>query len=322
MKALPIRIRNAVLNKDLQVRARRDKFPVLIFIVNIILSIVVTVILLSINSSIFGYGSVPNSLMTGFFIGCIIYSSALICLVVPPVSANTISGEREHQTLDVLLTTSMSPFEIVFGKYMTSIIYMALFLLSTLPALCIACIYGGINLLQIVAVLISVIIMAMYFAAFGVYFSAAVKKSSSATVLTFLIIGISLFGTITIVALIYVAVSAHNSMLYVTPTQNPHYWSADPFMFLLYLNPMCTVFDAVGRIVGFPVDTPPITGMDYIMKNVASSFPQSNILVRFWTPLSCAVQLFISGLMLKASANKLDPFRIRDKKRKWKKKRS
>lgn len=37
MKALPIRIRNAVLNKDLQVRARRDKFPVLIFIVNLIL---------------------------------------------------------------------------------------------------------------------------------------------------------------------------------------------------------------------------------------------------------------------------------------------
>ena len=60
---------------------------------------------------------------------------ALITLTVPALTAGSISGERERQTLDLLLVTKMSSFSIVMGKLLASLAFILLLIVGTLPVL-------------------------------------------------------------------------------------------------------------------------------------------------------------------------------------------
>src|SRR5436309_15685121 len=46
---------------------------------------------------------------------------ALVCLFAPGVSAGAISGERERQTLDVLMVSGISSLSLIWGKMIASI---------------------------------------------------------------------------------------------------------------------------------------------------------------------------------------------------------
>ncbi len=319
-------LKNAVLVKDMQVRAKRSNLPALLFIVNMVLSLVATIIMIVINARLVTYSNNSNDHLPWFFIGCIIAESALICLVIPIISSTTIASEREHQTLDVLLTTSMSPFDIVLGKYLSCIAYVAIMLLSTVPALSIASIYGSINFFQMFSILLVMMVMAMFLAAFGVHYSVSLKKSNHAVVMSFVMTGVLLGSTIILVMIAYGIINAIETSfeLKYGYTGTP-YVTPDPSIFLLYVNPMCTIFDAVGRIVGFKfVDdyslhtTMSITGMKTVIAEVCPHLSLDNIFVRFWTLFSCITQLVLSWLLLKSAARRLDPSRAKIRHRRTK----
>lgn len=311
-----ISLKNAVLYKDMMVRAKRSNMTVLIFVINLILCIVASIVLIAINAQLSSFSAVSTIILPWFFIGVMIYESLVVCLVIPPATSSAISGERERQTLDVLLTTNMSTLDIVLGKYLSCLVYVGLLLLSTLPMLAIVFIYGSINFIQILAVYGSLMVVAMFLASFGIFCSTVVKKSSSATILSFLIFFFLIFGTIILVLLIFLFVELRNSALYtqihVNLTAVEH--KADISMFLLYLNPAATVFDTIGRIIGYNFDPDTVGGMNYIIGEV-TSYSQSNIFVRFWSIISIVIQLVVSWLMLLASARVLDPSTRRKVKR-------
>ena len=45
----------------------------------------------------------------------------LLMFIVPAVTASSISGERERQTLELMLTTQMTAFQVVIGKLMSAL---------------------------------------------------------------------------------------------------------------------------------------------------------------------------------------------------------
>lgn len=304
-----INFKNAVLYKDMMVRAKRSNMSILMFILNLLLSIVAVIIVLSLNLSLSSFQSPSGAILPWFFISVIIFESAMICLVVPPASAGSISGEREHQTLDVLLTTNMTPLEIILGKYFSCLIYIGLLLLSTLPMVSIVFIYGSISFIQILALYGTLAIVAMYLASFGIYFSTICKKSSTATILSYLAIWVLIFGTISITAIGSVIVmirnDAMNYEIYTLHTARA--WSRDPFFFLLYLNPAATVVDVVGRLIGFDFGSDVFGGMDYILYNLGDNIQKTNFFIKFWTPISIILQLAVTFSVLTAAARILDP---------------
>ena len=119
---------NAVLFKDMQQQVKKARMSVIIFVVNIILFIVAAVTLLAISSNYLSHSAIDNRVLINLFLGLICTESVLIGIMVPSFTAGTISGERERQTMDVLLTTKMTPWEIVKGKYWSSIMQMLLLL--------------------------------------------------------------------------------------------------------------------------------------------------------------------------------------------------
>ncbi|MBP3647346.1 MAG: ABC transporter permease subunit, partial [Clostridia bacterium] len=76
---------------------------------------------------------------------------ALIVLVAPAMTASSIAGERERQTLELLLVTNTGSMRIVFGKLMESFAFLALLIVSSLPVMCLTMLLGGVTLFHILS---------------------------------------------------------------------------------------------------------------------------------------------------------------------------
>lgn len=305
---------NAVLYKDMQLQVKKAKTSVIIFVINLILFIIAAVVMLAISANYTSHSAIDNRVLISLFIGLIGTEAVLIGLMVPSFTAGAISGERERQTIDVLLTTKMTPWEIVKGKYWSSIMQMLLLIVSGLPIFALVFIYGGISFGQVLLVIVSVITSLMFLASIGVYFSAVMKKTSSATILTFIVMFLYLFGTIFFVFIAFAIVMYYNDYCYYTlqsiPTYN--YYNIGPLAFVLYLNPMATVFEVLVRSLGVEIDYTQISGMGTLLKELEIiPYSESNIFLRFWGIISIAVQMGVTYLHLRLAARALDPLKTR-----------
>lgn len=110
----------------------------------------------------------------------------MILLIVPALTAGAIAGEREKQTLDILLSTKVTPFHIVTGKLAASISMTILLAVSSMPVLAIVFSIGGITLVDLFTFLILLVVTAFYIGSFGIFFSVRCRKTTVATVGSYL----------------------------------------------------------------------------------------------------------------------------------------
>lgn len=191
---------NPVLRRELQTKLRTWKAPTLLIIY---LSVLFAFggLLLSINEfGSYTRGFDPRnalevySLLAGFQLG-------LIILLVPALTAGTISGERERQTLDLLLITKISPFSIIMGKLMASISQIVLLILASVPIFSIIFVFGGVSISNIIILFLFFIATAIMVGSVGIFCSTYFKKTTTSTVISYLFI-----LTLTIATLIAFAV--------------------------------------------------------------------------------------------------------------------
>ncbi|MBM6829448.1 ABC transporter permease [Anaerotignum lactatifermentans] len=124
----------------------------------------------------------------------------LVMLATPAIAAGSISGERERQTLDLLLVTKMTPLSIVWGKMMSSLIYVLLLVVATVPVFGVAFYYGSISLGSILLMLLFILVMSLALSAVSVFLSCIFRKTVISIVLMYLIIGVLCFGTLILLA--------------------------------------------------------------------------------------------------------------------------
>lgn len=129
----------------------------------------------------------------------------LVLLTAPPVAAGSISGERERQTLDLLLVTKMSHFSIVIGKLASSLMYIMLLVVATLPVFAIAFYFGAVSVAQVAEVFAFVLVTACMVGSISVFFSCLFKRTIVSIVLMYLVIGFLCFGTLTMLAFYYMS---------------------------------------------------------------------------------------------------------------------
>ena len=120
----------------------------------------------------------------------------LIVLVAPAMTAGSISGERERQTLELLLVTNTGSLRIVLGKLMESFGFLSLVVLSGLPMTCIVLASGGLGLGHALFSLAFLLVCAFAAAAVGLFSSALFKKTVAATVTAYLMIFAIGIGTL------------------------------------------------------------------------------------------------------------------------------
>jgi ABC-2 type transport system permease protein len=119
----------------------------------------------------------------------------LIAFVAPGLTAGTISGERERQTLNILLTTHVSPLKIVLSKLVSSLSFMSLLVFSTLPVYALIFLFGGVSPGQVLGVFGFYLMAMILFGSVGVFCSAWFKRTGVSTVTAYMLTFFLLGGT-------------------------------------------------------------------------------------------------------------------------------
>ncbi len=134
---------------------------------------------------------------------------ALISFVTPGIAAGVISGERERQTLPVLLTTPLSPVSIIFTKWVTSISFLTLLIIMTLPLYSIVFLFGGVVPSQVLAVFGLQFIALGAIASISIFWSTWVQRTGWSTVLSYATVALIFLGC-TVAGYLFDNVAVHN----------------------------------------------------------------------------------------------------------------
>lgn len=241
---------NPVLLKELKLRFRFFKS-----IVGILFYLITLIVFVFAYLSIVEVGSVNGYIRPSeSFILFLILSVAQILLVLfitPGLTAGAISSEREKQTLNMLLTTTQTSWQIILGKLTSSIAYLGLMLLASLPIYSIVFLFGGVGPLQIVLATFLFFLTMVAIGSTGIMISTLVRKTIAAMITTysvsiFLILFTTIFFTI---SLMLFSVSAS-----VTDIVNPIAY------FFIALNPIAAVLSILSPEVSLAISE--TTGID------------------------------------------------------------
>ena len=158
---------------------------------------------LLIMGQLFRSGASINGLRTG--VTCyqilIIVQFILIILVAPAMTSGAIAGERERQTLELLLVTNTRSFRIVWGKAMESFAMLALLIVCGFPVMCMTMIAGAVTILQILAGELFLLAMAFAAVCVGVLSSALARSTVGSSILSYVILlSIGLLTTLPLLA--------------------------------------------------------------------------------------------------------------------------
>ena len=125
-----------------------------------------------------------------------IFQLILICFIAPGFTAGQISLEREKQTLDLLVSTPMRPGAIVLGKLLAALAFVVLMIVAAVPITAIVLMYGGASVDDIVRQQLVLLATAVALGAIGLFFSALLKRTQAATVLSYITMLALTVGTV------------------------------------------------------------------------------------------------------------------------------
>lgn len=127
--------------------------------------------------------------LQGFYWVIILTLSTLIALIVPALTANAITLERERRTLDLLVATPLTARELLTGKLVGSMALVLLLLALTLPISAISLLLGGTTLAEMVETYAMVALSAMVLSALALFTSAYARNSTLAVFWSYLRVG-------------------------------------------------------------------------------------------------------------------------------------
>ena len=133
--------------------------------------------------------------LEGFYYFIFLTLAALITLIAPALTAGSVIGERQRQSLDLLITTPLTAGELLLGKLLSSIAFLGLLLGLSLPASALCVLLGGATLGDVFRIYALLAIDGIVLAGIGLYFSCTSRTSLLALVWTYATVTAVLVGT-------------------------------------------------------------------------------------------------------------------------------
>jgi ABC-2 type transport system permease protein len=111
---------------------------------------------------------------------------ASVALVVPGLVGPAVSGERERQTLELLLVTPLRPARIVVGKLFAALAFAALLVLACVPLFSVSFLLGGVPASLVAESVAFIFLAALTLGSVAMLASVALRRPSSSTVVSYL----------------------------------------------------------------------------------------------------------------------------------------
>lgn len=289
---------NPIFKKEQKVRARSPKLMLLIVGYNlglVLLMVIAHVSIYGTNQQLERMARYQDTLMLYILIG--VFQFVLILLIVPAFTAGTITGEKERQTFDVLITTSRKPLEIIIGKLGSSVSTILLLIISSLPILAIVFSVGGVSIIDILFYVILCSFEAMFVGSIGVFFSSVSKNTTKSIVSSFVTILLLVIGTAIVLGILYLLVSKQinyngsgaEATGIVTDLKNT--------VLILLINPLVTVIALLMEQ----------TGNGILFEQYINQVGSCNTMIlEHWIVISVVIQMIIAVVMIYLSTKNID----------------
>ena len=290
---------NPVLRNESKISVRSIKFTLMIFAYIAVLSVAVMIYYSSVNEAIFSNGLYLESSKL-FYVVMALGQAILLLFIVPALSSTAICSEREKQTLDILLSSKLTPFQIIIGKVSASSLRVIILIISTMPLYAMGAIIGVVKISNILSLIVFFIVNTIFVSSIGVFVSTYIKTSKVSTALSYALVLFIYIGIIVITWAILMITVYKMSMSGNTLTTVP---KASP---IVYLSPVVGFVSLLLNQVGLGIE-------------FSSMFSEFGISMHS-EYISIVVQLVLSGLFIYLASVKLNPLnkRIRFKSKKVK----
>ncbi|HEY1016846.1 MAG TPA: ABC transporter permease subunit [Herpetosiphonaceae bacterium] len=126
-----------------------------------------------------------NRSSLGTMIYVVVFGLALLQLtfLTPAMNASALGGERDRQTIDLLLVAPIKPWMLVVGKLAAPCLFLLLLSLATVPLAGIAFLIGGIELRDLLVGLLLLVLTTLSYGSIGIWAAASARSSRSSTML-------------------------------------------------------------------------------------------------------------------------------------------
>jgi ABC-2 type transport system permease protein len=166
-----------------------------------------------------------------------IFQLILVCFIAPAFTAGQISLEREKQTLDLLVSTPLRPTAIVLGKLAAALAFVVLMIVAALPIVAIVLMYGGATVEDLVRQQVVLLATALLLGAIGLFYSALLKRTQAATVLTYITMLALTLGTTLLFVFLWATIANADQQNFGRQRVPPEQ--------ILYLNPGVAMLDVI-----------------------------------------------------------------------------
>ncbi len=201
MRSLPRILPRAIMAKDLRLRTRGWRWAGVATLYVAILGAIAVAFLLQKYSVTAGDSGTSAPALAGvrLFQILAIFQLFLIAFVTPATVAGAISGERQHQTWDLLMASRAPTRDIIWGKLLAGVAFNLVLIGASLPVFSLVFLFGGIGLPDLVPAFVVFVMTVLLLGAISLAVSALTARLSvsfmvSMLIALFLIVGLSLLA--------------------------------------------------------------------------------------------------------------------------------
>lgn len=288
---------NPVYGKEIKLKVRSVRFAVTIFLFDLMLGIIaITGFEVMFNMHLNPY--VDYSGAAKVFYILISMEIVAVMFLIPAFTAGSIAGEREKQTLDILLTTVLTPEKIVMGKLLSSVSMVLLLVVSSLPIISIVFTIGGVNMNDLIQFMFAILVISFFVGSMGMLASTGLKKTVPAMVCSMIEVMIVCVGTVIVVGVTYIIAKLYyyNCMGAVGKMPN-----VSGVCMILLVNPVFTVVQMTIK------QCESVSAISKLAEMLNGSMPV--VIDNNWFKISMVSQIVITVILLKLSAFFLKPIK-------------
>ncbi len=282
---------NPIYHQESKASARSFKLPMIVLLFNCVLAVVALLDMYSMITQVRLTAEIQYSSFLGLYVFVAAVEFVLLLFIIPGLTGGSISGERERQTLDLMLTTRLTAADIVFGKLAAGLSTVFLLIVSSFPILSLVFIYGGVTMPDVGLLLLCYVVTAVLVGSVGIFCSAALKRSTVATAAAYAVVLVLVAGTIMVS---YLA-EGFEEITTLAGSSGP-VWP----LYLLLCNPavmfQSVLTGQVGNEEGMALLTP-----------LVGRIRELDLLDGRWWECSMLVQIAMSGAFLWAAVRQVTP---------------
>jgi len=130
------------------------------------------------------------------FTGLALAIQGLTFFLAPAVTLDAVSKEYEGRSFEMLQLSSISQLHVLLGKFVMALALLLLLLSTTLPLFSVVILFGGVGLLDIARVFVTIFLSAALGSMVGLCCSALTRQTFMATVLCYALLIMLVGGTL------------------------------------------------------------------------------------------------------------------------------